>query len=241
MPSLPPVVKTMLGDCMICMETILDCSVDCCFSDPPYGISYKSNLQQGNRRSGEQIKVRGENYFGSILNDEELPTEFLPLLYKKVKPGGALYLFCQWRKFGLLQLAVEKSGFSVKNMLVVNKSNHGMGDLKGQYAPKHELILFASKGRHVLDNSEGRGKDVFEGKVIFSGKHHFHPNEKPVGWIEPFLKRSCRRGGTVLDMFMGSGSTGVACCNLGLGFVGIEKDETYYRIACQRLGIISKG
>jgi DNA modification methylase len=76
---------------------------------------------------------------------------------------------------------------------------------------------------------------VFNGKVLFSGSVRRHPNEKPVAWLEPFIKRSCPVGGIVLDPFMGSGSTGVACLNTKRDFIGIEIDEKFFGEANKRL------
>ena len=62
-----------------------------------------------------------------------------------------------------------------------------------------------------------------------------HPCQKPVALLEFLIKTYSNKGDTVLDFCMGSGSTGVACKNLGREFIGIEKDERYYEIAKERL------
>lgn len=224
------------NDCLKEMENIPENSIDLVFTDPPYGINYKSNKQTGDTRKGKEIKVREYSYFSNISGDEKLMTEYLPKLYTKLIDGGALYLFCHWKYWSELEKAVSHAGFKVKNMIVIHKSNHGMGDLHGGYAPKHELILFASKGRHVFQKSEyGRGSDVIYGKVLFSGSHRWHPNEKPVSWLTPIIARSCRPEGTILDPFMGSGSIGVACKALNRKFIGIEINDEYFKIAKNRL------
>lgn len=66
-----------------------------------------------------------------------------------------------------------------------------------------------------------------------TGKNH--PTQKPVDILERIIKCSSREGDTVLDMFMGSGSTGVACMNTGRKFIGIEKDKKYFDIAVERI------
>jgi site-specific DNA-methyltransferase (adenine-specific) len=62
-----------------------------------------------------------------------------------------------------------------------------------------------------------------------------HPTQKPVALMEYLIKTYTNPSETVLDFTMGSGTTGVACANLGRGFIGIEKDEEYYKIACKRI------
>lgn len=71
--------------------------------------------------------------------------------------------------------------------------------------------------------------------------NRYHTCQKPVDLLERLIKVSCPEGGTVLDLFMGSGSTGVACVNTGRGFIGIEKDERYFDIAQQRIAEAQKG
>ena len=229
-------MKLFNGDCLSELSKIENNSIDCVMTDPPYGIAYKSNKQRGDTHNGKEVKVRDEFYFAETAGDKTLPVDYLNIVFDKLKDNTAMYAFCQWSKWSELEVAVKRCGFTVKNMIVINKSNHGMGDVKGQYAPKHELLMYATKGRHILDNSQlGRGCDVFNGKVLFSGSVRRHPNEKPVAWLEPFIKRSCPVGGIVLDPFMGSGSTGIACLNTKRDFIGIEIDEKFFGEANKRL------
>lgn len=65
--------------------------------------------------------------------------------------------------------------------------------------------------------------------------HHVHPTQKPVPLLEYLIKTYTDEGDTVLDMFMGSGSTGVACSNLKRNFIGIELDASYFEIAEKRI------
>ena len=62
-----------------------------------------------------------------------------------------------------------------------------------------------------------------------------HPTQKPVALMEYLIKTYTNEGDTVLDFTMGSGTTGVACKNLGRNFIGIEKDAEYYGIAERRI------
>ena len=77
--------------------------------------------------------------------------------------------------------------------------------------------------------------------IIESGADHsniLHPTQKPVALLEYLIKTYTLEGETVLDNCMGSGSTGVACKNLNRKFIGIEKDETYFKIAQDRIAAI---
>ena len=70
--------------------------------------------------------------------------------------------------------------------------------------------------------------------------HRFHTCQKPVQILERLIRVSCKPGGTVLDCFMGSGSTGVACANMGRDFIGMELDKGYFDIAKQRIEIAAQ-
>lgn len=231
------------GDCIEVMRTLPSESVHAIVTDPPYGTEYKSGRQgvdreRSNRREGD-IVVR-ESYFSQIANDESLPTEWISEAFRVLASGSALYVFCHWKKWGELECAVSRAGFDVKNMIVLNKSNHGMGDLKGSYAPKHELLMFATKGRHLMRFPNGRINDVWDVPVKFSGAIRLHPNEKPVSWYIPAIENSTDAGQVVLDPFMGSGTCGEACVDTGRNFIGIELDESYYAVAQKRMGVQPK-
>ena len=67
-----------------------------------------------------------------------------------------------------------------------------------------------------------------------------HPTQKPVKLLEYLIKTYTKEGEVVLDNCMGSGSTGVACLNINRKFIGIEKDEEYFEIACNRIKEVKK-
>jgi site-specific DNA-methyltransferase (adenine-specific) len=69
----------------------------------------------------------------------------------------------------------------------------------------------------------------------FNRERGLHPNQKPVALIEYFLRTYTKEGDTVLDPYMGSGTTGVACKNLGRKFIGIEIEPKYFDVACARI------
>lgn len=222
------------GDCNIVMSEMDNDSVDLIVTDIPYGISFKSGMQKYENRSSKCIKKRDKSYFREIVGDSEMPTEWLIQAYRVLKNNCAIYVFCHWSKWHLLYPAVINAGFAVKNMVVMNKSNHGMGDLKGQYAPKHELLLYATKGRHLL-NYTRRESDIWTVPVKFSGAHRLHPNEKPMQWILPCILNSSRVGDVVLDPFAGSGSTGEIAKSLDRQYILIEIDPEYIEIIKQRI------
>jgi len=217
------------------MKDINASSIDVILTDPPYGDNYKSNKQLGNTRKGFTEITREKHYFNKIQNDDRVLCDWIYEAFRVLKDTGAFYCFCKWKTYSEFEYYIKDAGFHLKNMIVINKSNHGMGDLKGQYAPKHELLIFAVKGRHILNRTNGRLNDVWDLKVKYSGARRYHPNEKPVEWMATPIIESSNEHNIVCDPFMGSGTTGVACNNLNRNFIGIELDPEYFNISKKRL------
>ena len=214
--------KLYQGDCLEIMGGIKDKSVDLIVTDPPYLMDYQSNRR------------KKEDRFDKIKNDKgnyTLIQDYLEECHRIMKDNTAIYCFCSWHNIDFFKNEFEKH-FKLKNILVWNKNNHGTGDLKGSYAPKHEFILFGHKGRTLL--REKRIADVIDCPKISSNKLT-HPTEKPQDLLEIFIKQSSDVGSIIFDGFMGTGSCGIAAKKLNRNFIGIELDEKYFNIAKNRL------
>ena len=211
----------MQGDCLELMQSIPDGSVDMVLTDPPYGMNYQSNRRTATDK------------FDKIQNDIGLDwlNQFADECWRVMANDTAAYVFCSWHKVDIFKQAFERK-FKLKNMIVWVKNNHGSGDLKGAYAPKHEFILYMHKGRSLFRN--GRAPDVVMADKV-SGAKMVHSTEKPVPLLETFITNNSDKSQLVLDPFMGSGSTGVACANIGRSFIGIELDADYFDIAEKRI------
>ena len=207
----------MQGDCLELMKNIPDGSVDLVLTDPPYGMAFKSN--------------RRKERYNEIKNDKSLEwlDKYVGECYRILKDNTAVYFFCSWHNVDVFKQRIEKK-FKIKNILIWEKNNISMGDLRGSYAPKYEMIIFAHKGRKLLNGF--RHADII--KANRTG-NKFHPTEKPVDLLELLIKNSSDEKAVVFDGFMGSGSTGVACMSTGRKFIGIELDPRYFEIAKERI------
>ena len=214
--------KLYQGDCLEIMGGIKDKSVDLIVTDPPYLMNYQSNRRKKEDRF-DKIKNDKGNYM--------LIQDYLEECHRIMKDNTAIYCFCSWHNIDFFKNEFEKH-FKLKNILVWNKNNHGTGDLKGSYAPKHEFILFGHKGRTLL--REKRIADVIDCPKISSNKLT-HPTEKPQDLLEIFIKQSSDEGSIIFDGFMGTGSCGIAAKKLNRNFIGIELDEKYFNIAKDRI------
>jgi DNA modification methylase len=207
------------GDCLAEMQKLPDGSVDAVITDPPYGMDYQSSWRIGAER------------FQKIANDKKPFIWWLPEAYRVLKADSAMYCFVDWKNAETFRIAIETAGFTIKSQAIWDRESHGMGDLKGSLAPRHDIIWFATKGKFQFPGK--RPSSVFRSMRI-SGTNLIHPNEKPVGLMENLIASITAPGATVIDPFMGSGSTLVAAMNTGRRGIGIERDETYFQVATAR-------
>ena len=211
--------KLYQGDCLEVMDKLIkqNVKVDAIITDPPYGMDYRSNY-----RKEKYEKISNDNDL-SFLDD------FFQKCDKLLKDDTHIYCFCSWHHIDKFKIAFEKY-FTLKNVIVWEKNNTSMGDLKGSYAPKHEFVLFGHKGRRLRNGK--RFPDVLQANRT---GNKLHPTQKPISLLQIFIEQSSDENEIILDPFMGSGSTGVATLNTNRKFIGIELDEKYFNIAKNRL------
>ena len=214
--------EIMQGDCLEKMGLMADKSVDLIVTDPPYLMNYKSN---------RRTVMKKFDHIANDVNSNDLISNYLSECERIMKDNTAIYCFCSWHHLDFFKVEFEKH-FKLKNILVWNKNNHGTGDLKGSYAPKHEFILFGHKGRAL--NKSKRIPDVIDCQKINS-KDLTHPTEKPQELLKKFVLNNSKEGDLVFDGFAGTGSTGLACKSLNRKFIGCELDADFVQKARTRL------
>lgn len=212
----------MQGDCLERMKEIADGSVDAVITDPPYGMGFQSNWS---KKGPRHEKIHG---------DDTIDARWLVEAFRVLKTGGALLSFCDWKTSCDWRKHIEDCGFGMKSQVIWNRLHHGMGDLRGAFAPMHDVIWYAAKGRRIFKN--GRPKSVYEARRPSPSEDHGHPTCKPTGLMESLINAvDDGSNGVILDCFVGSGTTGVAAVNLGRKFIGIERDDKYFAIAKDRI------
>ena len=123
-------------------------------------------------------------------------------------------------------------GMKPKSVIIWDKQNHSMGDLHRAWGNKYESIIWWCNNGFTFPNK--RPQDIISVAKVPANKL-IHPNEKPVQLLISLIEKTTHENDIVLDCFMGSGSTGVACLNTNRNFVGIELDENYFNIAKNRI------
>ena len=211
-------------DCLNILPTIPDESIDLVITDPPYGFKYELWRPKRERLCDQPILNDNENYY-------ELLDETLKECYRIMKDGSAIYIFCGYQKIeGFVELV--KKYFKYKNILVWVKNNWTAGDLYGNYGTKTEYVIYATKGRHILNGK--RNHNVLEYKRIPPTQAHFK-FQKPLDLLKFLIEKSSQENDLVLDPFMGSGSTIIAGKLLNRKTIGIEADPNTYEIALNRI------
>ena len=215
------------GDCLELMNGIPDNSVDLILTDPPYNIARKNNFRTMGRSGidfGEWDK--GFDQFAWL---QEIP--------RILKQNGSAVIFNDWKNIGEIAKHCESLGMNIKDMLRWEKSNPMPRNRDRRYITDFECAVWlTNKGArwefHRI--SEAYQRPVFKHPVVM-GASKFHPTQKPVQLMEELILIHSNCGDVVLDPFMGSGSTGVACVNTGRRFIGIELDQGYFDISVKRI------
>jgi len=220
--------KLICGDCIAEMEKLEDGSIDLIITDPPYGIDYSSNRSQFNEHITKE-KIANDKELSQAL---ELTDKALEVLNNKTKSDAHLYLFTAWRVYPDFLKVVEKY-FDIKNLIIWDKGNHGTGDLDGTWGNRYEMIIFATKGNRKLTK---RKADIIQVSKL-SSSEMIHPTQKPTELIKELLEVSAQSKDTVIDPFMGSGSTIKAIKEYGgLNYIGIELDKERFDKASIYIG-----
>jgi len=209
-------INLMHGDCLELMKEIPDNSVDLILTDPPYGISLTPQRESGKFKN---TKVINDDNLDWLLN-------FVNECYRISK--NAACIFCGWQKIDEF-MSSFKNKFIIKNLLVWNKDWFGMGN---NYRPNYELCLLCCK-TNVTTKSKNKSNILTYRRI--SPQKMIHSCEKPTALIEDLILELSNENDIICDTFMGSGSTGVACVNTNRNFIGIELDDTYFKIAKKRV------
>lgn len=192
--------------------------IDACIADPPYMISSKSY--------GQGKMDPWSDYMNAALWYRTM----LETVRSTLNPWGCAWVFGNWRGLATMTKAASDAGWEIAACMTWKK---GSWIGPGHYL-RHcsELILlFAMPGFRIENRSIA---EIQEFKPVPANKR-LHQAQKPVELLRFLIENSTPEGGTVLDPFMGSGSTGVACAETGRSFVGVEMTEHYYAVARARI------
>ena len=242
----------MLGDCLERMKEIPDGSVDMILCDLPYGttackwdtvIPFEPLWAQYKRmiKDNGAIVLFGSEPFSSLLRCSNIKNYKYDWVWDK-KHGAN---FAQANKRPLKNIENVMVFYDKPCFYNPQKIQNPKGEEKrSKYPPSLQKECFVGQVAMNADFAHFGSKyesDKLLPKsiLVFSRDSKLvHPTQKPVALMEYLIKTYTNEGETVLDNCMGSGTVGVACKNLNRKFIGIEKDETYFKIAQDRIAAI---
>lgn len=220
------------NDCKEILKTLPDKSVDLVVTDPPYEVSASggggicNNVMHLNKslKSLSDLEIDNGYDFESINNE----------LVRVMKNINA-YFWCnkiQIPKY--FDFYVNKLGCKF-DILRWEKTNP-LPTYSNKYLTDTEFCLYFRKGGYCQPQSYEDAKTYFVAPINAKDKKLWkHPTIKPIEIIERLVKNSSKENDTILDCFMGSGTTGVACKELNRNFIGIEINKEYFDIAKERI------
>ena len=234
------------GDCLEVMKELIDngVKVDAVITSPPYNMNlrimggkYVSRCRNKNHRS--EFSTKYDNYNDDLPMDEYF--EFQKTFINKALSVSDLMFYniqmVTGNKVALFKLFGEFAD-KIKELIVWDKINGQPAMATNMLNSRYELIVVfqnskpynrqfdaANFGRGTLDN-------------VWQFKRDRNPNHKaafPLKLVHHIIENFTEKNAVVLDPFMGSGTTGVACKNLNRKFIGIELDEEYFKTAENRI------
>lgn len=220
-----------LGDCLEILPTLGP--VDAVITDPPYCSGGATEAAKGRAtHQGLRTETMASGRFSWFDSDNMTTAGLCELLRSMcvrapLVEAGSILCFCDWRMVSSLSPAMESAGYRLRNICVWNKGHFGCGT---GFRPQHEFILHLSKRSPDFHSAS-------VGNVIDCKRQNDreHPTQKPVALLKKLIAVIAPAGGSVLDPFMGSGSTAIACIETEREFVGVERSEKYFDIACNRI------
>lgn len=227
-------------DCIDGMSSLDAGSVDLILTDPPYNLGLFMKDRDTN------LKKMRDNFFGAAGWDdldfsdwEESMNRFFSESSRVLKTGGAMIVFMSIIKVETLIRLAEQNGLYYKTTGIWHKLNPMPRNMNLHFVNSTEAwVYFTYKKKTGTFNNNGKViHDFFETSVTPATEKRYgkHPTQKPEQLLQQFIHLLSNEGDTVLDPFMGSGSTGVVAKRNRRKFIGIELDPKYFQNATERI------
>ncbi|WP_195282233.1 DNA-methyltransferase [Harryflintia acetispora] len=210
-------------NCLDGIKELADESIDLIVTDPPYCVGTTSNGKQASWTDNSLIVPFFDRLFEQF--------------FRVLKQNTSLYLHTDWRTYPLLY-GVLQEYFSIQNLIVWDYEWIKAGNY---YRFSHELILYATKGRPKRTFSPGE-RDVWRIKPInYTSKGKLYKTQKPLDLTERMIQHGSKEGDTILDAFLGSGTTACAAIKTGRNLIGYEINKRIFDVAQWRIGRAREG
>lgn len=226
--------RLILGDCREALATLADETVDMIWTDPPYGHSNHDG--DFNSRLNEHRGIEGQPIANDGADDMRVVVDAMLTHAARVLRADCCCCCCccgggPRPTFAWVAERMDRAGLSFFHSVIWDKVNPGLG---WRYRRQHEMVMVAHRdGGKLLWADQNRAVPNIYSQM--PPRERFHPNEKPLAMVRHFIELHSQAGQTVLDPFMGSGTTGVAALEVGRKFIGIELDPKHFETAVTRI------
>jgi len=223
-------------DCMKGFDMIDDNSIDLVLTDPPYNVKLKQSINLEGRKA---LYKDFDEMDWDKLSIKDLYDAVFPQLDRIVKENGSVLMFCRLEWITYLIDSAKDNNFDVKATIVWHKLNPVPQVRKRNYLSSLEAIIWLARWDQCLFKfnfkSQNEMHNFFEYPICQGKERSSHPTQKPLELIRKLLKIHSDKGDVVIDPFLGSGTTAVACKQLERKYIGFEINEDYLKIAKDRL------
>lgn len=238
-----------IGPCHILRANCLDMlaslptplgGFDALITDPPYSSGGRTAAERQRPASEKYVQggvcaTHNVDFAGEMMDARSWThwcAHWLELARQQVKEGGYALVFTDWRQLPALTDAIQMAGWHWRGVAVWDKGGGARGPHKGYFRHQCEYIVWASNGPLPAAKHGGPWPGCYKVPVVPQEK--LHMTGKPIDLMRQLVS-IVPPGGHVLDPFMGSASTGVACIETDRRFTGIEVTQHYYDVSASRL------
>lgn len=223
-------VKIFQDNVLSFLKKLPDNSIDIIATDPAYsGMNNKLKLGKGRIVGKYSEKGKSDSKWFEEFNDTEENYNIFLKECKRILKKDTGHIYIMFDSYSLLSLGnFIQNFFDVKNIITWDKVNMGMGHY---YRRRHEYIIFATNGntRKIRNRCF---PDVWRFKRIHNPSY---PTQKPVEVFQSMIYASAEKGYTILDPFLGSGSSAIASIKNGCNFIGCDISDKSLKIASNRI------
>ncbi len=251
-----PLDQVIQGDCLEVLERLPESCIDLVFADPPYNLQLKQELWRPNLTKVDAVDDEWDR-FDSFAEYDAFTRKWLSACRRILKDTGTLWVIGTYHNIHRVGAILQDLDYWILNEVAWIKTNP-MPNFRGvRFTNAHETLIWAQKkrGSHYTFNHQAMKalNDDLQMRSdwylpLCTGKERIkingvkvHPTQKPEALLYRVIMSSTHPGDVVVDPFFGTGTSGAVAKKLRRHWIGIERDESYVKVAQERLDSIQPG
>jgi DNA modification methylase len=250
-----PLNQILHGDCIEILKSLPENSVDLIFADPPYNLQLRNDLYRPNMTKVDAVND-GWDKFEGFPEYDAFTHEWLSASRRVLKETGTIWVIGSYHNIYRVGAMMQDLGFWILNDIIFIKDNP-MPNFRGvRFTNAHETLIWAQKNQGAKYTFNHQAMKALNDDLqmrsdwhlpIVTGKQRLkvngkkaHSAQKPEALLYRSIMASSNPGDIVLDPFFGTGTTGAVAKKLGRGWIGIERDKKYIKVAQKRIDAVQK-